>query len=806
MKVMKTKNFFKNGMQAMIACLFAAVMTLSFSACSDYENPVEPANQALTKQIQGQWIAINDFQGDDVKAYFDEEDFDDVEGIDPSIFDAHREVVYVNFDEFGNGSFLFFAVDSDNEPVGGEGDGLQLAMAFDYTVQPDGSIKITSKAPINGFEENDNFRFRYENGSLIADDGKQQFTLHRLSQAEDAQMTTWKIALGIGGAAADNYNINDEDFTAENWRKQEAIYIFDGKGMDATDAKGRTGYTLVNLPWYDGEKQTNLPYGFCDRITPENGWEWVLNRCGSRNIVNNNFFAVYNKYTGILRFFYYMPENFATGNDHVWQVSLTDDIAKKSLWGYGLPQDRGIADKSKIAPAGKETMINYVTPWVDMKSDDGLIVPNAGWWAFDVDLSQYRPGTDISKSSIKLQMRSWNTSHVSLYSTLSASIDGSMKEVVKKADTSGDVAKGVMTGLQAAATFASSIAHFKADEFGNAFGAIGSLFGCGSEFAGIFGSNDQPFEAEISLGMKGTINTEGVIKGSVPTVGVASPTFQMKDFITKGTHVGEGVWNLKWTPEVYVFSDVKIDAYVIGDALPQYYYAIPYFFDTDVEFELNPNVFPKDQIEWVQYEATCVATSGSDLTGTDKYRAAFGMDSRNLGSTDRNCITKTVAGSSLDYVMKQEGVTEVFNFMNYYSSWKPNKTTYPVQVSGTGNKAEWNAKYIKGCGVNNSHAFEPALFIQRNPLTSKETDAVNIEMPPLEVNVTLVVKMKNMNTPIELSRNYLPKFHLSTREVMEQWVRNVANGHITYGFPVNSSTLQYQKDRVQKLYEAIKKY
>ena len=800
---MNEKRFSFVSMSGFRALMCAVLVAVGLAACSDKDdNPV--VNPQLVEQIQGNWIAINDFWGEDDDAYFESEDFED---IDPSIFDAHREVVYVNFDEFGNGSFLFFAVDGDNEPVGGEGDGLQLALAFDYTVQPDGSIKITSKAPINGFEENDNFRFRYENGSLIADDGKQQFTLHRPSQAEDAQMTTWKIALGIGGASADNYNINDEDFTAENWRKQEAIYIYDGKGMDATDAKGRTGYTLVNLPWYDGEKQTNLPYGFCDRITPENGWEWVLNRCGSRNIVNNNFFAVYNKYTGILRFFYYMPENFATGNDHVWQVSLTDDIARKSLWGYGLPQDRGITDKSKIAPAGKETMINYVTPWVDMKSDDGLIVPNAGWWAFDVDLSQYRPGTDISKSSIKLQMRSWNTSHVSLYSTLSASIDGSMKEVVKKADTSGDVAKGVMTGLQAAATFASSIAHFKADEFGNAFGAIGSLFGCGSEFAGIFGSNDQPFEAEISLGMKGTINTEGVIKGSVPTVGVASPTFQMKDFITKGTHVGEGVWNIKWTPEVYVFSDVKIDAYVIGDGLlPQYYYAIPYFYFPMVEFELNSNVFPKDQIEWVQCEATCVASSGSNLTGTDKYRVAFGLDSRNPGTTRNNCYTKTIEGYSLDYVMKQGGVTEIFNFMNYYDSWMPNTTKYPIQVSGTGNKAESNAKYIKGCGVNNSHAFEPALFIQRNFLTSKQTDAVNIEMPPLEVNVTLVVKMKNMNTPIELSRNYLPKFHLSTREDMEQWVRNVANYHHDYGFTVKSSTLQYQKDRVQKLYEAIKKY
>lgn len=121
---------------------------------------------------------------------------------------------------------------------------------------------------------------------------------------------------GMLGASADTYNINDGEFTAENWRQQDAIYIYDNEGQEV-DGMGRDGYTLVNLPWYDGDRLTNLPTGFCDDLTRENGWELVLNRCGSRGIENNNFFAIYNKYSGMLRFFYFLPARFQSGNDHV---------------------------------------------------------------------------------------------------------------------------------------------------------------------------------------------------------------------------------------------------------------------------------------------------------------------------------------------------------------------------------------------------------------------------------------------------------------------------------------------------------
>lgn len=806
--MMNGKRFSIVSISGLRTLMFAVLVAVGFTACSDNDDdPV--VNPQLVEQIQGQWMAINDFWGEDDEAYFEAEDFEDADDIDPSIFDAHREVTYVEFEENGKGWFIFFAVDNDNEPVGNEKDGLQLSMNFEYAIQSDGSIKITSSTPIEETDDSEDFRFRYENGNLIADDGEMQFTLHRPSQAEDAQMTAWKIALGRFGASADNYNINDEDFTSTTWREQEAIYIYDGQGKDVTDAKGRTGYTLVNLPWYEGEKQTNLPNGFCDNITPENGWEWVLNRCGTRNIVNNNFFAVYNKYTGTLRIFYYMPNGFSTGNDHVWQVSLSDNLAHKSLWGFGLPSSENFKDKSKLAAIGEGTMVNYVTPWVEMRSDDGLIVPNAGWWAFDVDLSLYQPGVDVSNESIKLQMRSWNVQHVSLFSTLTATIEGSIKQTVKESNsTASDAAKGVMCGLGAAASIGSAIAFGKGtDKIGEMFGAIGNLFGCGSEFAGIFGGDDQPFEAEVSLGMNGTISTEGIIKGAVPTVGVASPTLRIKDFYTNGNHIGQGVWNITKHPKVYVIKDLKHDFYMIGNsALPETFVSFPYFFDPrSVEVELNPEVFPPGEIEWTNVVALCVASANTGINGTDRWRAGYGLKSRNLGTAPQTITTATTEGVDLGPMMIQPGVKEFYDYMDYHRTDEDKKNVfYPIQVCQTGDYTNRNREVIYGRGVSFNYAIEPAFLKEIEPTAWMTKADIPIKMPDLMVNVIVTVKLKGKAEPICFSRNYLPEFETITRSQLKSIADDCWN---EYSDSYQRNTEYFsQLYRIKYLYEVIKWY
>ena len=786
---MKTMNFFQNKSKAIIACLFAAVFSIGFSACSESDD--DPLVNPLADKLIGTWYA-------------------ELEGTDTDE-DTGAEVFYkfvqaLEFNEDGTGNLYQFFVDENNEVMDLEDD--VFGLLFNYTSSINGDIKYTIKNVMFGDpdDEDIDFDLHYANG-IITFDGADDFELKPATEPQKAQLQTWVMSRGWG-AKMSYYNPNDEDFTPTTWREQDAIYLYDGKGPE-TDSKGKKGYTLVPMPWSNLPVQTNLPYGFCNSITPENGWEWVYNLCGNNSLINANFFAVYHKDTGILRFFYYMPENFSTGNDHVWQVSMTDNLAQQSLWGYGLPSQETIKDRSKLAPTGAGTMVNYIAPWVEMKTDDGLIMPNAGWWAFDVDLSLYRPGVNIAKDAIKLQMRSWNIQHVSLFSTMTATIEGSMKQTVKESGaSSSDVAKGVMTGLQAASSVASTIAYFYKGDPGSAFGAIGNLFGCGSEFAGIFGGDsNEPFEAEISLGMNGTIDTEGFIKDAVPTVGVSSPTIQMKDFNTNGNHLGQGVWNIKKFPKVYIAKDCAVIEQIPDLLQTNIFAAFPYFFDPlSVEVELNPEVFPQSEVEWIKVESTCGVRAATGMTGTDRQRAGYGLKSRDLGMSPQNMYTLNFTKDHVEDFLTDYYVPQCFDYMASYRTDDDKKMmTYPAKILETGSASNYNREYVYGRGIKNKFSVQPALVKEANimNLYKQGNFSMPIKMPALEVNVIVIVKLKGMSEPISFSRNYLPEFETLTRNEMNTFVAQLKQKAFNMKKNWKSEELGNQLNRIYIMDETL---
>ena len=109
---------------------------------------------------------------------------------------------------------------------------------------------------------------------------------------------------------------------------------------------------------------------------------------------------------------------------------------------------------------------------------------------------------------------------------------------------------------------------------------------------------------------------------------------EMKD--TKNSHVGQGVWNLKKTPVVYRSNFINTlwasnQGMPSLDGLYPYGYQLWYFFDpSSIEVELNPNVFPEDQIEWMQVDALCGVRSTMRYNGTDSYLKALGIGKNEL--------------------------------------------------------------------------------------------------------------------------------------------------------------------------------
>lgn len=739
-------------MKQLLIWMLAAIMILCGASlqtsCNEYDDVV-PVNE----RISGKWYAEDNTPGTYKVG-------------DQSI--KYEKIAQYGYLHDGTGFWSVIFVDAAGHAI--DIPGCFYGGTFDYTTNRNTIDVKMSSSGVSSLKKS--WKVDIAGNQLTVKDARLMRTLSPITDEQDYYVQNWLRELGMGATPVE-YNINDVDFNASHWRNVPAIYINDGSvNLTTANMKDPKNYKIVTLPWYKGgaDLSTNLPEGFCDNITPENGWNLVINRCGSVGLANNNYFALYNKWTGILRFFYYQPAMTFTGNDHMWQVALTDELAQRAFWGYGLPSTQTIMDKSKICYDMGNTMSTYVTPYTGSMDNNGCIVPHEGWWAFDVDLSLYRPDfPDINNNSIKVQMRSWTTQHVSLWSTMTATIEGEFKEKVSgsKGMSAASTAQGVMTSLQAAALLGSAITGFRvASQSGgmgavSALGSIAGIFGCAGSFAGLFEKGPKPMEATISLGMNGTIDTQGTINASAITTGITSPTLFLSSFNRdKNMGFGQGVWNIKNHPQVYVYQDA---CFRMDWLNPVEYKCNYYIFDpTSVEVELNPNVFPDDEVEWIQVDAHCIANSRTGVFGTDKHRAAFGVGSRskNSSGTEEGSTTQV---KYIDY-RYNDFVKSVspkgFDYM-YYSP-EESELDWPVTIYDSGSFR------IVGRGQKDVFAIEPML-LRKNSIGGFTSS--NAMIPGLEVNVMVQVKMKDREQPIILSRNYLPQMNMFSSSDIE-------NGHI----------------------------
>lgn len=742
----------------MLISIAATMMMSLLTSCAEHDNP--SSNIFLSDVILGMWCSEQEIQG--------------TIGEGDNTQEYCKVVHVVEFQNETRGIWAKYYIDKNDEVILQE-DGYNLG-TFTYTTALDSIITINTTSSIHNVSETSQWLMKYTNGHITEKNVQEGYNLTPATYEQLDRIKHWGQSVGLGASAV-TYNINDEDFTPTTWRDQEAIYIWDGStNITGQNLKNPDVYTLVNMPWYKGDVQTNLPEGFCDDITPENGWEWVLNRCGSTNTPNNNFFALYNKYTGTLRFFYYMPYEFSTGNDHVWQVSMTDHLAQQSVWKYGLLPDKTISNKNVIGQTYDNTYVTYVTPWTNYMSDDGLITPNAGWWAFDVDLSQTRNDDLSPNDNLRLQMRSWNVQHASLNSTLAAALKGSYKGNLDadvdllKSQHVGNSAKGVVFKLaNMSGDIVSIVTKVMSKKYTELFGPAINLAKTGCNLAGvktngsedIEGSIKGKVEGTITLNMDGTIDTEGTIRGSAPTVGVPSPTIFLKDFDTENSHLGQGVWNLKRAPVVYV-SERYFYAYPT--------YMIPCFYDPNsIEIELNPDIFPPSEIEYILVESIC---SGSkSILDNNETRRAYGLNTSYTPNFSQTSVDSQPWGKSRDWDL----LSKIRPYDPYWDG------------------ALHDFLYASKDKMGFEHTKEfPLLGRQTNDFwlepVHNSDDAKRVASH--EVNVIVQVKLKTIDAPIVYVRSYLPEYKKYDYEELKKSVKRFTESY------KHSNLYDYQMQRI----------
>lgn len=716
----KNRNFFFHAVLIGIVMMLTACVAERDNAA--WYNP-------LGDKIYGLWYADYPESG--------------IVGVDKPPYSRVVQAVKFNADGTGTWWKAMFSADDASKPLALFGGRYLENGTFDYSVAADGTIRAKRRGEKGQDGSPMALVFLYQDGAITFGDGGAAQTMKPAPKDYDNLLLA--LENSMHGADADTYNINDKDITAENWRQTEAIYIYDGVSKGIKDENGNEGYVSVNLPWYNGTVISNLPMDCCADITPENGWEWVLNYCGRRSTPNGNFFALYNKYTGILRFFYYMPQGATAGNDHLWQVTLTKGLTECYDMRYGIPMDKTVSAKNAYGLTQDGTSwADDTTPYVSTMSNDGFINPNVGWWAFDVDLSLYRTETiDPNAEKIRLQMRSWDNSHVSLHSAFTAEskgdiIDFSKASATKSKGLFGKIKDVVKTGTDLGKTVLSlRKGDLKAGiSNGIAFGK--DAVSLKSTFSGGGGSSEPSPTGTISITTQGTADTDGVISSSQPTVGIVSPTFLMSTDFKGDNTIGQGIWNIKSTPKIYATNsantihnfipgDNKIDRFAPGFSDLWLTDAANWmFFDpSSVEVVLNPNIFPEDQIEWMQVDAVAGSRKSLTTDEVDNYRAALGMEAlaKKTVVDDQLRWTKDYGSETNDYVFNfaaAENSPEQTLELTYPKSIDNGKTGYKIntllaldEVYEINNSIEQELRTF-GAGTEDDYIIEPQMTFWRD--------------------------------------------------------------------------------------------
>ena len=171
---------------------------------------------------------------------------------------------------------------------------------------------------------------------------------------------------------------------------------------------------------------------------------------------------------------------------------------------------------------------------------------------------------------------------------------------------------------------------------------------------------------------------------------------------------------------------------------------MPYFFNPhSIEVELNPNIFPESEIEWMQVARKSMQeiTIGQNANlSTDNIRLAYDVNKFHIPEKDidnyqQKSFDGSFRGCLFDFLYNHE---DKFGLIEEYY------LEHEEEMNGIGGRTE----YIVGRG-NNDYAIEPQYYANQLRRT--------FHVPFPEINVKVLVKMKGMENPVVLSRNYLPE-------------------------------------------------
>lgn len=584
-------------------------------------------------------------------------------------------------------------------------------------------------------------------------------------------------------AAAEETHTKSVSFL-EDWETMQFLYINDGGKMD----------TKIDAPWNTEAASTLMSDNVRMDVKKEDGWEVAFNFMNKDGRPDFNYFGLYNKYTGVLRIFYYYNKEVATtATDFSFEVLLDSDKTNSQFYysslNYGIPMNADVNPNVNLLDAGNisKTFHFLVTPY----SCVGRKTMIQGWYAFDIDMSAYTGKSfHTDGTSIKIACRTNNKTDVTLGTDFKGKIGGDID--ISKAQASNNGCSSILADI---ATGSSSIAKAleatgkATSKDGSAWDAAGAAFewiSSGCQIASIIKKDRKDHSAMVGkadLKLNATAETKGYLESELST-NVKQFTME-KTVFNPDSNAGKGVWNIDESPVIY---------YVQGHDISKT--GIAYFYDpTSFNVSINKDIFPDaSNIKVLSYCG--VYTNSVDKDKNKNFRDAIGIGKlEDIKIWHSGAIVSKAGENTLD---AERAKLVFFNI---------DKSSYTISESSSGNTVDYSYYGERLCYDKKE---SPLNFIVEPEIdyTSSQNETIigngGIDFPNLYVIV--ILQFESGGKVFHYSRTYLPKVNKITYDESKNIVAGIKTRLETQSEKIYKTEYNNLMDQKMRLIEIMNSF
>ena len=573
-----------------------------------------------------------------------------------------------------------------------------------------------------------------------------------------------------------------------DWETMEFLCINDNGKLD----------TKIDAPWNKDASSTLMPDTVRLDVKKEDGWDVAFNLMNKEGRPDMNYFGLYNKYSGVLRFFYYYNKEVSqSATDFAFEIVLGSDGVKTPAYygalNYGIPLDADLKTNVNLLGDGGSSKTFHIlaTPY----SGIGRNSMTQGWYAFDINMSAYTGKSFYTDgSAIQIACRANNKTSVTLGTDILGKINGDFSATIDKANlmASSNGPGGYLsdvTGLLGG-VYQSSHAQLEAAITGGILGALnqyGLWVSAATNLAAIvskhieIGTAENPkdnLSGKLDLKLNATAETKGYLESEVAT-NVKQFTMEKTAF-NPDSNVGKGVWNIDKSPELYFISNRRLGCstnpipiiYVLTGTNENTFVSsysnirIPYFYDpTSFKVSINKEIFPDAANLKVLSYCGIYENNGNKAQNT-AFREAAGLGNLETKDPDYDKI-----GYNIDGTQQQQGGTHGYEIdLSKENFWICNKTqdAYKeadlkfdgLSYKSYGQKTDVHYYGQELCLEGKEAAFnfivEPQIFYALFH-ESGETPPCKLMFRRPEMYVVVIVQFESGGRTLSYSRTYLPK-------------------------------------------------